>query len=114
MPRHAGRKLRESRRNLIPIVLLIAAVLGSIYVGIATATEAAGLGVVGSLIIAVAQRSLNWNTFRDSLMGATRLYCMIALILAGSAFLTLAMGYIGLPASSPNGSAAWASRPACC
>jgi len=84
-------------KNLIPIVLLIAAVLGSIYAGIATATEAAGLGVVGSLIIAVAQRSLNWNTFRDSLMGATRLYCMIALILAGSAFLTLAMGYIGLP-----------------
>jgi tripartite ATP-independent transporter DctM subunit len=84
-------------KNLIPIVLLIAAVLGSIYVGIATATEAAGLGVVGSLIIALAQRSLSWNTFRDSLMGATRLYCMIALILAGSAFLTLAMGYIGLP-----------------
>jgi tripartite ATP-independent transporter DctM subunit len=84
-------------KNLIPIVLLIAAVLGSIYVGIATATEAAGLGVVGSLIIALAQRSLNWNTFRDSLMGATRLYCMIALILAGSSFLTLAMGYIGLP-----------------
>ena len=91
-----GEKIAASR-NLIPIVLLIAAVLGSIYVGIATATEAAGLGVVGSLIIAVAQRSLNWNTFRDSLMGATRLYCMIALILAGSAFLTLAMGYIGLP-----------------
>jgi len=91
-----GEKIAASR-NLIPIVLLIAAVLGSIYAGIATATEAAGLGVVGSLIIAVAQRSLNWNTFRDSLMGATRLYCMIALILAGSAFLTLAMGYIGLP-----------------
>ena len=84
-------------KNLIPIVLLIAAVLGSIYAGIATATEAAGLGVVGSLIIALVQRSLNWHTFRDSLMGATRLYCMIALILAGSAFLTLAMGYIGLP-----------------
>ncbi len=84
-------------KNLIPIVLLIAAVLGSIYVGIATATEAAGLGVVGSLVIALAQRSLSWNTFRDSLMGATRLYCMIALILAGSSFLTLAMGYIGLP-----------------
>ncbi|MCP5268870.1 MAG: TRAP transporter large permease subunit [Zoogloeaceae bacterium] len=87
----------SASKNLIPIVLLIMAVLGSIYAGIATATEAAGLGVVGSLIIAAAQRSLNWQTFRDSLMGATRLYCMIALILAGSAFLTLAMGYIGLP-----------------
>ncbi len=91
-----GEKIAASR-TLIPVVLLITAVLGSIYAGIATATEAAGLGVVGSLIIAVAQRSLSWQSFRDSLMGATRLYCMIALILAGSAFLTLAMGYIGLP-----------------
>src|SRR5207244_331049 len=84
-------------RHLIPIVLLIALVLGSIYVGIATATEAAAFGVVGSLAISAAQGSLNWQTFRDSLLGATRLYCMIALILAGAAFLTLAMGYIGLP-----------------
>ena len=89
-------KLSESR-NLIPVVLLIAAVLGSIYTGIATATEAAGLGVVGSLVLSALQGSLNWATFKDSLMGGTRLYCMIALILAGAAFLTLSMGYIGLP-----------------
>jgi C4-dicarboxylate transporter DctM subunit len=89
-------KLYESR-HLIPVVLLIGAVLGSIYSGLATATEAAAVGVVGSLIISGFQRSLTWATFRDSLMGATRLYCMIALILAGAAFLTLAMGYIGLP-----------------
>jgi C4-dicarboxylate transporter, DctM subunit len=84
-------------RHLIPVVLLIGLVLGSIYTGIATATEAAALGVVGSLILAALQGSLNWKTFRDSLLGATRLYCMIALILAGSAFLTLSMGYLGLP-----------------
>ena len=89
-------KLRESR-SLIPVVLLIAAVLGSIYTGIATATEAAALGVVGSLVISTLQGSMNWPTFKDSLMGGTRLYCMIALILAGAAFLTLSMGYIGLP-----------------
>ena len=89
-------KLSESR-NLIPVVLLIAAVLGSIYTGIATATEAAGLGVVGSLVLSAVQGSLSWATFKDSLMGGTRLYCMIALILAGAAFLTLSMGYIGLP-----------------
>ena len=89
-------KLAASR-NLIPIVLLIGLVLGSIYVGVATATEAAALGVVGSLVLAAFQGSLNWKTFHDSLLGATRLYCMIALILAGSAFLTLSMGYLGLP-----------------
>jgi C4-dicarboxylate transporter DctM subunit len=91
-----GQKVYASR-HLIPIVLLIVLVLGSIYAGIATATEAAALGVVGSLILAAAQGSLSWTTFRESLFGATRLYCMIALILAGSAFLTLAMGYLGLP-----------------
>jgi len=91
-----GEKLRESR-HLIPVVLLIMAVLGSIYTGIATATEAAAVGVVGSLAISAAQGSLNWQTFKESLLGGTRLYCMIALILAGAAFLTLSMGYIGLP-----------------
>jgi tripartite ATP-independent transporter DctM subunit len=89
-------KLAESR-HLIPVVLLIAAVLGSIYSGIATATEAAAVGVLGSLVISGVQGTLNWATFRDSLLGGTRLYCMIALILAGAAFLTLSMGYIGLP-----------------
>ncbi len=89
-------KLHESR-HLIPVVLLIAAVLGSIYAGIATATEAAAVGVVGALLLSAVQGSLNWQTFTLSLMGATRLYCMIALILAGAAFLTLSMGYIGLP-----------------
>ena len=91
-----GRRIHESR-HLIPVVLLIGAVLGSIYTGVATATEAAAIGVVGSLILSLLQRSLNWKTFRESLLGATRLYCMIALILAGAAFLTLSMGYIGLP-----------------
>ena len=87
----------DASRALIPVVLLIVAVLGSIYGGIATATEAAGVGVVGAMAISAVQGSLNWQTFKDSLMGATRLYCMIALILAGAAFLTLSMGYIGLP-----------------
>ncbi|HTQ01992.1 MAG TPA: TRAP transporter large permease subunit [Casimicrobiaceae bacterium] len=91
-----AQKLYASR-HLIPVVLLIVIVLGSIYVGIATATEAAAFGVVGSLGLSAVQGSLTRETFVSSLMGATRLYCMIALILSGAAFLTLAMGYIGLP-----------------
>jgi len=91
-----AQKLAESR-HLIPVVLLIGGVIGSIYTGIATATEAAAIGVVGALILSAAQGSLNRSTFVASLLGATRLYCMIALILAGAAFLTLSMGYIGLP-----------------
>ncbi len=89
-------KLNASR-NLLPVVALIGAVLGSVYSGLATATESAALGVVGSLILAAMQGSMSWKQFRESLLGASRLYCMIALILAGAAFLTLSMGYIGLP-----------------
>ncbi len=84
-------------RHLIPVVGLIGAVLGSIYAGLATATEAAAVGVIGSFLLSGLQGSLSWSTFRQALMGATRLYCMIALILAGASFLTLSMGYIGLP-----------------
>jgi C4-dicarboxylate transporter, DctM subunit len=89
-------KLHESR-HLIPVIGLIGAVLGSIYAGVATATEAAAVGVLGSFVLSGAQGTLSWKNFKESLMGATRLYCMIALILAGAAFLTLSMGYIGLP-----------------
>ncbi|MCL4184171.1 MAG: TRAP transporter large permease subunit [Burkholderiaceae bacterium] len=96
----ASMRLREklwASRSLIPVVMLIAAVLGAIHAGIATATEAAAIGVVGALALSALQGSLDRRTFVDSLLGATRLYCMIALILAGAAFLTLAMGYLGLP-----------------
>lgn len=89
-------KIRESKR-LLPTVTLIIAVLGSIYTGIATATEAAALGVVGSLAVAAVQGDLSRQTFIESLLSGTRLYCMIALILFGASFLTLSMGYIGLP-----------------
>jgi C4-dicarboxylate transporter DctM subunit len=89
-------RFRRSR-HLIPVVLLIVAVLGSIYAGIATATEAAGLGVAGALVLAAAQRSLTVQSFRQSLMGAVRTSCMIAFILMGASFLTLAMGFTGLP-----------------
>jgi tripartite ATP-independent transporter DctM subunit len=84
-------------RYLIPVILLVILVIGSMYLGYATATEAAALGVVGSLAIALAQGSLGWASFRDSLMGATRTSAMIMLILMGAAFLSLSMGFTGLP-----------------
>jgi C4-dicarboxylate transporter, DctM subunit len=84
-------------RHLIPVVSLIVVVLGSIYSGIATATEAAALGVAGSLVLSALERTLTRKTFREGLVSACRVYCMIGLILAGAAFLTLAMGFIGLP-----------------
>tara|TARA_Y100000816_G_C26087708_1_gene574240 strand:- start:808 stop:2118 length:1311 start_codon:yes stop_codon:yes gene_type:complete len=89
-------KIKKSGQ-LFPVILLILSVIGSIYTGIATATEAASLGVVGSLILSYFQKSLNWSNFKSSLLGATKTSCMISFILAGSSFLSLAMGFTGLP-----------------
>ena len=89
-------KLKKSKQ-LLPVIILISAVIGSIYTGVATATEAASLGVVGALILSYFQKSLTIETFKQSLLGATKTSCMIAFILAGSTFLSLAMGFTGLP-----------------
>jgi C4-dicarboxylate transporter, DctM subunit len=84
-------------RRLIPVHVLLFIVLGSMFAGIATATEAAALGVAGSLALAWWQGTLNWTNFHESLMGATRTTAMISLILAASAGLALAMGFTGIP-----------------
>tara|TARA_B100000700_G_scaffold225087_1_gene248273 strand:+ start:296 stop:1606 length:1311 start_codon:yes stop_codon:yes gene_type:complete len=89
-------KIKKSGQ-LLPVVLLILAVIGSIYAGIATATEAASLGVLGALVLSYFQNSLTKESFTKSLLGATKTSCMIAFILAGSSFLTLAMAFTGLP-----------------
>ncbi len=89
-------KFRASWK-LIPVVSLILFVLGSIYAGFATATEAAVIGVVGSLVLSWLGKDMTWLTFKDSLMGATKTSCMIMFILAGAAFLTIAMGFTGIP-----------------
>lgn len=94
-------KLHNSR-FLLPVVCLVIVVIGSMYLGLATATEAAAVGVIGSLALAAGQRSLSWETFYLSLIGATRTSAMIALILAGAAFLKLAMGFTGLPRGLAN------------
>lgn len=91
-----GQKLYAAR-FLIPTVTLIAAVIGSIYAGVATPTEAAVLGVAGSLVLSVIGGSLTWANFSASVMGATKTSCMIAFILTGAAFLTVAMGFTGIP-----------------
>ena len=99
-------KLSNSR-FLLPVIGLILVVIGSMYTGYATATEAAAFGVIGALLLAAGQRSLTWQTFSESLMGATRTSAMIALILAGAAFLSLSMGFTGLPRGLADLIAGW-------
>jgi tripartite ATP-independent transporter DctM subunit len=86
-----------STLRLMPIISLIIAVIGSIYLGIATATEAAAVGVLGSLILAALSGALTWSSLSDSIMSAMKTSCMIALILSCAAFLGLAMDYSGVP-----------------
>jgi C4-dicarboxylate transporter, DctM subunit len=82
---------------LVPVHILLIIVLGSMFAGVATATEAAAMGVAGALGLAWWQNSLTRENFIESLMGATRTSAMIAFILAASAALSLAMGFTGLP-----------------
>ena len=89
-------RLVESR-FLLPLFGLVFVVIGSMYLGYATATEAAAVGVVGALALSAMQGSLDWTTFKESLMGATKTSAMIAFILMGAAFLSLSMGFTGLP-----------------
>nr|WP_299239793.1 TRAP transporter large permease subunit [uncultured Halomonas sp.] len=91
-----GEKFRRSRR-LIPLLGLIVGVIGSIYAGLASPTEAAAVGVVLSLLLARWQGVMQWSTFVEATMGAVRTSTMIAFILAGASFLTAAMGFTGLP-----------------
>jgi C4-dicarboxylate transporter DctM subunit len=84
-------------RRIIPVILLIVGVIGSIYGGIASATEAAVVGVALALVLSWTTGSLTRETFNQALIGATVTSCMIAFILAGAAFLTTAMGFTGIP-----------------
>ena len=96
LPLPLREKLRESAQ-LIPLLLLITLVFVSLLAGWATATECAAWGVLGSLAIAWWHRALNWQSFRDSVLGATRVNCMILLILAGASYISTSMGYTGIP-----------------
>ncbi len=87
----------KSSRHMAPVLLLILIVIGSMYGGFATATEAAAVGVAGALILSFLSGTLTWRSFSDALVAAMLTSTMIAFILAGAAFLTAAMAFTGLP-----------------
>jgi C4-dicarboxylate transporter DctM subunit len=96
----------EGLAALLPVLFLILLVLGSIYLGVATPTEAAAIGVVGAFGLTALRGELSLALFRESLLGAVRTTSMIGLILAGAGVLTLAMGFTGIPRAL----AAWAAE----
>jgi C4-dicarboxylate transporter, DctM subunit len=83
--------------QLLPVMGLILIVLGSIYSGYATPSEAAAVGVAATLALVAATGQLNWRMFADSLMGAVKISAMVCSILVGAAFLSTAMGYLHVP-----------------
>jgi tripartite ATP-independent transporter DctM subunit len=89
-------KLYGSRR-LIPVGLLILFVVGSIYGGIATPTEAAAIGVLGALVLAAFGKTLTFESFIEGLMSAMRTSCMISFIIACAACLTIAVAFVDIP-----------------
>jgi tripartite ATP-independent transporter DctM subunit len=86
-------------KDLVPTAILIVMVLGSIYGGFATPTEAAALGVFGATIFAITNRSMNLKIMMECLMGAVKTNAMIMLIVIGASFLSRVMGFLGIPAA---------------
>jgi len=94
--RHSWRQRIKAIPEILPVLLLILAVLGSLYAGWATPTEAGAVGVIGSMVFAFMTSSMNREVFRSSLMGAVKTTCMIMLIVMGASFLSIVVGYLGI------------------
>lgn len=89
--------LGQSLIKLLPIIILVVLVLGSIYSGIATPTEAAAVGVFATLVLTAVQKQLNWSVLHSSLYGAIKLSAIICSLLAAAAVLSTTMGYLRVP-----------------
>jgi tripartite ATP-independent transporter DctM subunit len=86
----------NSLKELFPVLLLVSLVLGGIYFGFATPTEAAALGVMGALLLAAGYRSLSLANFREAALSAVKTTSMICLIISGAAFLSQVVGFVGI------------------
>lgn len=88
--------------DLAPVVVLIIMVLGSIYTGFATPTEAAAVGVLGAILFAFITKSMDFNIFVEAIMGSVKTSCMIMLIVCGATYFSVAIGYLGIPGQLTN------------
>lgn len=82
---------------LLPFLALMGALLGSMYTGFASPSEAAALAVVVTIGIMALERTLSLRNVLDACMGAARTVSMLGLIIAAASFLSTAMGYLGIP-----------------
>jgi C4-dicarboxylate transporter, DctM subunit len=89
--------------DLMPLLLLMFIVLGSIYSGIATPSEAAAVGVIASIVLAAVTKQFSIKLLTESLFGALKTSTMVCAILITAAFLSTAMGYLHIPANVAAG-----------
>ena len=101
--RFSWKERLRSLGRLGPVLSLITVVLGSMYGGVATPTEAAAMGVFGALVLAIAQRNLKWSNIKEACFSAIRTSSMIGLIVSAAAFLSVGMAYLGVPTSVAKG-----------
>jgi tripartite ATP-independent transporter DctM subunit len=94
--RHSWRQRLLAIPEILPVLVLILVVLGSLYAGWATPTEAGAVGVIGAILFAFVTRSMNWTVFRESLMGSVKTTSMIMLIVLGASYLSVVVGYLGI------------------
>jgi len=85
--------------NLLPIVILIGVVLGAIYSGVATPSEAAAIGVLAALIIAAVTKQVTVELFTESLISSVKMSAMVISLVIAAALLSTTMGYLHLPQS---------------
>ena len=100
IPNEEKTSLREKlvrSKDLLPVIGLIVGVIGSVYAGLASPTDAAAVGVLLALLLTYIQGDLTRTNFKEGLLGAVKTSCMIGLILIGAGFLTVAMGFAGIP-----------------
>ena len=83
-----GKELMNVLLGVIPVLILIMAVLGTIFLGIATPTEAAGMGAFGAVLISIAYRKFTWKGFSVALTGCFRTTAMIGGLMTGALFFT--------------------------
>jgi tripartite ATP-independent transporter DctM subunit len=107
----SGREFLKSIGNLMPIIILMVIVLGSIYSGLATPSEAAAVGVLAAIIITIVTRQFSWTLVRDSLGATIRISAMLCILIASSSFLSAAIAYINLPTTISETIAAWKLSP---
>jgi len=90
-------QLIGSLTKIVPVLTIVIAVLGSIYLGVATPTEASAIGVVSAMILAALYRRLSWKVIKEAGLDTARITCMVMLLVVGAQFFAMGMSMLGIP-----------------